>query len=66
VQAEKGYQDDITRLLEKRRTLLELQDRLRVHGEDVVNVHGDLEIARECRQKIEELWDNARKAASRA
>jgi hypothetical protein len=62
----KDIKDDITRLLEKRRTLLELQDRLRVHGEDAANVHGDLEIARECRQKIEELWDNAREAANQA
>jgi septal ring factor EnvC (AmiA/AmiB activator) len=62
----KDIKDDITRLLEKRRTLLELQDRLRVQGEDVVNVHGDLEITHECRQKIDELWDSAREAANQA
>jgi hypothetical protein len=62
----KDIKDDITRLLEKRRTLLELQDRLRVQGENAANVHGDLEIARECRQKIDELWDRAREAASQA
>jgi TolA-binding protein len=55
--------DDVTKLLEKRRTLLELQDRQRAHSEDASNVHGDLEIARECRRKIGELWDNARDAA---
>jgi chromosome segregation ATPase len=65
-QLKKDIKDDIMRLLEKRRTLLELQDRLRVHDEDVVYVHGDLEIARECRQKIEELWDNVREAAGQA
>jgi hypothetical protein len=62
----KDIKDDITRLLEKRRTLLELQDRLRVQGEGAANVHGDLEIARECRQKIDELWDSAREAANQA
>jgi TolA-binding protein len=58
--------DDVTKLLEKRRTLLELQDRQRAHSEDASNVHGDLEIARECRRKIGELWDNARDAAGLA
>jgi TolA-binding protein len=58
--------DDVAKLLEKRRTLLELQDRQRAHVADASNVHGDLEIARECRRKIEELWDNAREAASQA
>jgi hypothetical protein len=62
----KDIKDDIVRLLDKRRTLLELQDRLRVHGEYASNVHGDLEIARECRKKIGELWDNARDAANQA
>jgi chromosome segregation ATPase len=62
----KDIKDDIARLLEKRRTLLELQDRLRVHGKYASNVHGDLEIARECRKKIETLWDNAREAADQA
>jgi hypothetical protein len=62
----KDIKDDIARLLEKRSTLLELQDRLRVHDEYASNVHGDLEIARECRKKIEELWDNVREAANQA
>jgi small-conductance mechanosensitive channel len=62
----KDIKDDITRLLEKRRTLLELQDRLRVQEEYASNVHGDLDIARECRKKIGELWDNAREAANQA
>jgi hypothetical protein len=44
--------------------LLKLQDRQRVHGEDASNVHGDLEIARECRRKIEKLWDDAIDAAN--
>jgi predicted nucleic acid-binding Zn-ribbon protein len=58
--------DDVAKLLEKRRTLLELQDRQRTYVADVSNVHGDLKIARECRRKIEELWDNAREAAGHA
>ncbi|KAK2362240.1 hypothetical protein QL285_087318 [Trifolium repens] len=62
----KDIKDDVTKLLEKRRTLLQLLDRQRVHGEDSSNVYGDLEVARECRRKIEELWDNARDAASHA
>jgi hypothetical protein len=62
----RDIKDDVTKLLEKRRTLLELQDRQRVHGEDASNVHGDLEIARECRRKIGELWDSARDAADLA
>jgi hypothetical protein len=62
----KDIKDDITRLLEKRRTLLELQDRLRVQEEYASNVHDDLDIARECRKKIGELWDNAREAANQA
>ncbi|KAK2362262.1 hypothetical protein QL285_087339 [Trifolium repens] len=62
----KDIKDDVTKLLEKRRTLLQLQDCQRVHGEDLSNVYGDLEVARECRRKIEELWDNARDAASHA
>jgi hypothetical protein len=56
--------DDVAKLLEKRRMLLELQDRQRAHREDASNVHGDLEIARECRRKIEDLWDTARDAAN--
>jgi hypothetical protein len=56
--------DDVMKLLEKRRMLLELQDPQRAHSEDASNVHGDLEIARECRRKIEELWDSARDAAN--
>jgi TolA-binding protein len=56
--------DDVAKLLEKRRVLLELQDRQRARGEDASNVHGDLEIARECRRKIEELWDTAIDAAN--
>jgi predicted nucleic acid-binding Zn-ribbon protein len=62
----KDIKDDIMRLLEKRRTLLELQDRLRVQGEGAANVHVNLEIARECRRKIDELWDSAREAANQA
>jgi hypothetical protein len=62
----KDIKYDVAKLLEKRRTLLELQDRQRAHGEDAYNVHGDLEIARECLRKIGELWDNARDAASQA
>jgi hypothetical protein len=62
----RDIKDDVTKLLEKRRPLLELQDRQRAHGEDASNVHGDLEIARECRKKIGELWDNARDAADLA
>jgi hypothetical protein len=54
----------IAKLLEKRRTLLELQDHQRVHGEVTSNVHGDLEIAKECKRKIEELWDSTRDAAN--
>ncbi|KAK2402647.1 hypothetical protein QL285_052148 [Trifolium repens] len=59
----RDIKDDVAKLLEKRRTLLELQNRQRAHSEDASNVHGDLEIARECRRKIGELWDNARDAA---
>jgi hypothetical protein len=62
----KDIKDDIAKLLEKRHTLLELQNRQRAHGEDASNIHGDLAIARECRRKIEELWDNAREAADQA
>jgi septal ring factor EnvC (AmiA/AmiB activator) len=62
----RDIKDDVAKLLEKRRTLLELQDRQRAHGEDDSNIHGDLEIARQCRKKIEELWDNARDAANQA
>jgi predicted trehalose synthase len=43
----KDIKDDVAKLLEKRRTLLELQDRQQAHGDDASNVHGDLEIARE-------------------
>jgi predicted trehalose synthase len=63
---EKDVRDDVAKLLEKRRTLLELQDRQRTHALDASNVHGDLKIARECRRNIEELWDNAREAANQA
>jgi TolA-binding protein len=59
----RDIKDDVAKLLEKRRTLLELQNRQRAHSEDASNVQGDLEIARECRRKIGELWDNARDAA---
>ncbi|KAK2423147.1 hypothetical protein QL285_033619 [Trifolium repens] len=58
--------DDIARLLEKRRVLLELQDRMRIHDGHASNVHGDLEITRECRNKIQALWDSAREAADQA
>jgi hypothetical protein len=58
--------DDMARLLEKRRALLELQDRMRIHDGHTSNVHGDLEIARECRNKIQALWDSAREAADHA
>jgi hypothetical protein len=58
--------DDVARLLEKRRALLELQDRMRIHDGHASNVHGDLEIARECRNKIQALWDSAREAADHA
>jgi hypothetical protein len=60
----KDIKEDIAKLLEKRRMLLELQDRQRAHSEIASNVHGDLEIARECRRKIDELWDSARDAAN--
>jgi hypothetical protein len=60
----RDIKEDIAKLLEKRRVLLELQDRQRIHGEAASNVHGDLEIARECRRKIGELWDSARDAAN--
>ncbi|KAK2457119.1 hypothetical protein QL285_004423 [Trifolium repens] len=63
---ERDIRDDVARLLEKRHTLLELQDRQRTHAVDASNVHGDLEIAQECRKKIGELWDNAREAANQA
>ncbi|KAK2372841.1 hypothetical protein QL285_073932 [Trifolium repens] len=56
----RDIKDDVTKLLEKRRTLLELQDRQRAHGEDASNV------ARECRRKIGELWDSAKDAADLA
>jgi small-conductance mechanosensitive channel len=65
-QLKKDIKDDVAKLLEKRRTLLELQNRQRAHGEDASNVHGDLVIARECRKKIGELWDSARDAANLA
>jgi septal ring factor EnvC (AmiA/AmiB activator) len=58
--------DDVARLLEKRRALLELQDRMRTHDRHASNVHGDLEIAQECRNKIQALWDSAREAADQA
>jgi hypothetical protein len=60
----RDIKEDVAKLLEKCRMLLELQDRQRAHGEDASSVHGDLEVARECRRKIEELWDNARVAAN--
>jgi hypothetical protein len=63
---EEDIRGDIAKLLAKRRTLLELQDRQRTHAVDASNVHGDLEVARECRMKIEELWDSAREAANQA
>jgi hypothetical protein len=62
----RDIKDDIARLLEKRRTLLGLQDRLRIHGEEAATVHGDLDVARRCRQEIGELWDSARDAADQA
>jgi hypothetical protein len=65
-QLKRDVKDDIAKLLEKRRALLELQDRMRVHDGHASNVHGDLEIARECRQKIQSLWDSAREAADQA
>jgi septal ring factor EnvC (AmiA/AmiB activator) len=65
-QLKKDIKDDVAKLLEKRRTLLELQNRQRAHGEDASNVHGDLVVARECRRKIGELWDSARDAANLA
>jgi hypothetical protein len=58
--------DDIAKLLEKRRALLELQDRMRIHDGHASYVHGDLAVARECRHKIQALWDNAREAADQA
>ncbi|KAK2381368.1 hypothetical protein QL285_068973 [Trifolium repens] len=51
--------DDIAKLLDKRRTLLELQDRMRIHDGQASEVHGDLAIAKECRDKIQALWDGA-------
>jgi hypothetical protein len=65
-QLKKDIKDDVAKLLEKRRTLLELQNRQCAHGEDASNVHGDLVVARECRRKIGELWDSARDAANLA
>ncbi|KAK2375642.1 hypothetical protein QL285_076522 [Trifolium repens] len=65
-QLKKDIKDDVAKLLEKRRTLLELQNRQRAHGEDASNVHGDLVVTRECRRKIGELWDSARDAANLA
>jgi hypothetical protein len=65
-QLKKDIKDDVAKLLEKRRTLLELQNRQRAHGEDASNVHGDLVVARECQRKIGELWDSARDAANLA
>jgi uncharacterized protein YdcH (DUF465 family) len=58
--------DDIAKLLEKRRALLELQDRMRIHDGHASDVHGDLAVARECRNKIQALWDSAREAADQA
>ncbi|KAK2365516.1 hypothetical protein QL285_079009 [Trifolium repens] len=55
--------DDIAKLLDKRRTLLELQDRMRIHDGHASDVHRDLAVARECRHKIQELWDSAREMA---
>jgi small-conductance mechanosensitive channel len=55
--------DDIAKLLDKRRTLLELQDRMRIHDGHASDVHSDLAVARECRHKIQELWDSAREMA---
>jgi small-conductance mechanosensitive channel len=51
--------DDIAKLLDKRRTLLELQDRMLIHDGQASEVHGYLAIAKECRDKIQELWDDA-------
>ncbi|KAK2356862.1 hypothetical protein QL285_094182 [Trifolium repens] len=65
-QLKKDIKDDVAKLLEKCRTLLELQNLQRAHGEDASNVHGDLVIARVCRKKIGELWDSARDAANLA
>jgi hypothetical protein len=65
-QLKRDIKDDVAKLLEKRRALLELQDRLRAHGGYASNVHCDLVIARECRDKIQQLWDNAREAANHA
>jgi hypothetical protein len=65
-QLKRDIKDDIAKLLEKRRALLELQGRLRTHDGHASNVHGDLEVARECRNKIQALWDSARDAADQA
>jgi predicted nuclease with TOPRIM domain len=56
----------LKKLLEKRRAMLELQDRMRIHDGHASDVHGDLAIARECRNKIQALWDSAREAADQA
>jgi predicted nuclease with TOPRIM domain len=55
--------DDIAKVLDKRRTLLELQDRMRIHDGHASDVHGDLAVAWECRNKIQALWDSAREIA---
>jgi hypothetical protein len=65
-QSKCDIKDDIAKLLEKRRATLELQDRMRIHDGHASDVHGDLAIARECRNKIQALWDSAREAADQA
>jgi uncharacterized protein YjbJ (UPF0337 family) len=48
--------DDIAKLLDKRH-------RMRIHDGHASDVHGDLAVARECRNKIQALWDSAREIA---
>jgi hypothetical protein len=60
---EEDIREDIAKLLEKRRVLLELQDRQKVQGEVAARVHADLDRAREFHGRIVTLWDLARDVA---
>jgi hypothetical protein len=56
--------EDIAKLSEKRRILFELKYLQKAQGEVASPIHGDLDRARECKGKIDALWDMASDAAS--
>jgi hypothetical protein len=56
--------EDITKLLEKRRILLEMKDHQRAHGDVAARISDDLEVAHECKRKIHILWTDVQDAAT--